>query len=109
MKLQVKIKAIGEERSGVSSRTGDGWRGRCLLLGWQEKREDGNVQAHYLRAMAFDLQLEMIERDFQSGDDALADLVFSSTDSRNGYYRNEVRILNIHKLSDAEAGKEATL
>ena len=109
MKLKVKIKTIGEERSGVSSRTGDGWRGRCLLLGWQEEREGGNVLAHYQRAMVFDRQLEQIERDFQPGDDALVDVSFSSTDTRSGYYRNEVHIMSIQKISDSEAGKGVAL
>ena len=109
MKLQVKIKTIGEERKGVSSRTGDDWRGRCLLLGWQENREDGNVMTHYQRAMVFDRQLEKFEQEFQPGDDALVDVSFSSTDTRSGYYRNEVHIMNIQKMSDSETGKGVAL
>ena len=109
MKLQVKIKTIGEERKGVSSRTGDDWRGRCLLLSWQENREDGNVLSHYQRAMVYDRQLETVEKEFQSGDDALVDVSFSSTDQRNGFYRNEARIMSIQKISDDETGKGVAL
>ena len=109
MKLQVKIKMIGEERKGVSSRTGDDWRSRWLLLSWQEKREDGNVLTHYQRVVVFDRQLEKVEKEFQSGDDALVDVSFSSTDQRNGFYRNEARIMSIQKISDSETGKEVAL
>ena len=109
MKLKVKIKTIGEERKGVSSRTGDDWRGRCLLLGWQENREDGNVMTHYQRAMVFDRQLEKFEQEFQPGDDALVDVSFSSTDTRSGYYRNEVHIMSIQKISGTMAGKGVAL
>ena len=109
MKLQVKIKTIGEERKGVSSRTGDEWRSRCLLLSWQEKREDGNELSHFQRAVAFGQIVKQVEQGFKVGDDALVDVSFSSTDTRSGYYRNEVHIMNIQKMSDSETGKGVAL
>ncbi len=105
MKLQVKIKTIGEERSGESSRTGDEWKGRCLLLSWQERRDDSSVLNNFLRVMAFGRQMEQVEREFKAGDDAMVDLSFSSTESKSGLFHNKVRIMDIQKISDNEAGK----
>ncbi len=103
MKLRVKIKSIGDKL------TGDNWKGRYLKLNWEERHEDGSVSINFLKAMAFDQQMEQVERELNAGDNALVDLSFSNTCSESGFFNNKARIVSIQKISDSEAGKGVAL
>ena len=101
MKIEAKIKIIGEEFSGTSQTTGNDWRCRMLLLEWEDM--EGEQRAWL---SIFDERMDDFnEQGFAQGDLCQLDIVFSPRTYRTTYKKTEIKIKNIRKIS----GKEAAL
>ena len=101
MKIEAKIKIIGEEFSGTSQETGEKWRCRMLLLEWEDMEGIERVWAPVFNERMDDFN----EQGFAQGDLCQVDIVFTPKTYPSLFNKTNLTIKNIRKIS----GKEAAL
>lgn len=91
MNVKCVIKLIGDEAKGVSSRTGNEWKARHILLEWTDGEDVNRVWA-----TMFNQVVEAFERgNFALGSECVASLTFSGHSFRTGYNKTEVNVKDI--------------
>ena len=105
MKIEAKIKIIGEEKTGTSQTTGDQWRSRMLLLEWEDLEGTQRVWATLFNEVLAEFEKEGIKQ----GSLCQVDFVFTARTYRSMYNKTDVDVKHIQKVSDSEAGKGVAL
>lgn len=94
MKVTCTVKLLGEEKNGISQRTGNPWKSKTVLLEWLDLHGTNRVWGSLFNQSLDEFNLEGIAID----DKVEACIRYSTRTYRSGYTSTEVELISIKKV-----------